>query len=111
MLLQHEVAPYLLERRLVGARAVVRGDLLITDASRRNRNFKVVRRHGRSYLLKQGAEAEGIVTLAREAAAYRLLHRYGSPAGLDPYLPRCYGLDSKRGVLAVELAPDGLNLR
>jgi hypothetical protein len=111
MLLQHEVARYLLERRLVGPRAVVRGDLLVTDASRRNRNFKVVRRHGRSYLLKQGAEPDGTETLAREAAAYRLLHRYGGSAGLAPYLPRCYGLDAKGGVLAVELAPDGLNLR
>jgi hypothetical protein len=111
MLLQHEVAPYLLQRRLVGARAIVQGDLLVTDASRRNRNFKIVRRFGRSYLLKQGVGPEGKAPLAAEAAVYRLLHRHGSPAGLAPYLPRCYGFDAKNGVLAVELSPDGLNLR
>ena len=41
MLEQHEVAGYLLKRRLVGRRSLVAGSLRISDASSRNRNVRV----------------------------------------------------------------------
>ena len=49
MLTQVEVVPYLLQHNLISTASIVESDLLVADASRRNRNFKVISERGPSY--------------------------------------------------------------
>lgn len=98
-----EVVPYLLRRKLLRPATVVAGDLTITDASRRNRNFRVVSERDPSYLLKQGIGAGGARTVGHEAATYRVLHEDPALAGMKRYLPACHGFDTERGILTLEL--------
>jgi aminoglycoside phosphotransferase (APT) family kinase protein len=108
MLEQHEVAAYLLERRLVGRRSIVSGQLRIADASSRNRNFRVSGEAGESYLLKQGIAADSAESLANEAALYRRLAVGASPVAAR--IPRFYGHDAQNGVLILEWIAGGRDL-
>lgn len=54
--------------------------LTVTDASRRNRNHRVVCEAGRSYLIKQAGDPDKVRTLANEAEIYRLLAAHASDA-------------------------------
>jgi thiamine kinase-like enzyme len=111
LLRQTEVVPYLLRRKLVHPAAVVECDLLVADASRRNRNFRVVSERGPSYLLKQGVGDGGARTVGHEAAMYRSLRESPRLEGLKRYLPACHGYDSERGVLTLELLRHAESLR
>ncbi|MGH7507163.1 MAG: phosphotransferase, partial [Longimicrobiales bacterium] len=102
---------YLLERGLVHPRSIVGGELVATDAARRNRNVKVVSGDGESFLLKQGIGAGGIATVAHEAAVYGLLLHEPRGAVARRYLPRCFGYDAERGVLVLELFREAHDLR
>ena len=105
---QHEVAAYLLERRLISRRSIVSGRLRVVDASSRNRNFRVSGGPGESYLLKQGIVADSAQTLANEVAMYRRLTRDASP--FAPFLPRLHGHDGARGLLILEWIDGGVDL-
>ena len=100
MLEQADVAPYLLSRGLLEPRAVVDDDLVIRDASSRNRNYRVERKRGPSLLLKQGLGPEGSAAVAYEASVYQFL---SAQDGFSSCLPRFYGYDPEAGVLAIEL--------
>jgi aminoglycoside phosphotransferase (APT) family kinase protein len=104
MLEQHEVAAYLLQRRLISPRSIVSGRLRIADASSRNRNFRVSGGRGESYLLKQGLAADSAHTLANEVALYRRL------AGAASWIPRLYDHDDGRGLLILEWIAGGEDL-
>jgi aminoglycoside phosphotransferase (APT) family kinase protein len=103
MLEQHEVAAYLLERRLVSRRAVVAGRLRVADASSRNRNVRVTGGPGESYLLKQGLAADSAHTLANEAALYRRLRDV-------PWTARLHAYDAGRALLVLEWIEGGEDL-
>jgi hypothetical protein len=96
VLAQSEIVPYLLDRGLVDPCCIVDGELAVTDVSRRNRNFSVETGEG-GYLVKQSA------TIAREAAAYRLLEG-------RPLLPRCVLHDPEQQLLVLELIPRARDL-
>ena len=108
---QTEVVPYLLRRELLHPAAVVECDVLVIDASRRNRNFRVVSERGPSYLLKQGVGNDGARTVRHEAAVYRSLREGPSREGMKRYLPACHGYDTERGVLTLQLLPRAESLR
>jgi len=109
MLEQHEVAGYLLKRRLLSRRCIVAGSLRIADASSRNRNFRVVGGvPGESLLVRQGIVADAGHTLANEAALYRRLSRGGG--GLAACVPRLHGWDAAAGILLLEWIEDGIDL-
>ena len=103
MLEQHEVAAYLLQRRLVSRRSVVAGRLRIDDASSRNRNIRVSAGPGESYLLKQGLAADSAHTLANEAALYKRLRD-------APWMARLHHYDARRGLLVLEWIEGGADL-
>ncbi len=109
MLGQAEVAGFLLERGLITPRSIVEGDLVVRDASSRNRNFRVERRSGASYLLKHGVGQEGVATVAHEAGVYQAL------TDADPllrrYLPAFYGYDAAERVLILELVGSSRDAR
>ena len=108
---ERDVFDYLLARRLVDARSIVDGELVIVDVSRRNRNFAVLRTDGPCFLLKLGVEPDKAATLAREAAVYRWLA--SRPAGnrLARYLPRYVVFDADAHVLVLEWIRGAENLR
>ena len=108
MLEQHEVAAYLLKRRLVSRRAIVSGRLRIADASSRNRNYRVSGAPGESYLLKQGIVADSAHSLANEAALYRRLT--AGDRALAACVPRLHGHDRRRGILILEWIAGGEDL-
>lgn len=111
-LLRHsEVVPFLLRRKLLHPATVVAGDLTVADASRRNRNFRVVSGRGPSYLLKQGIGPGGARTVGHEATAYRVLHADPALVAMKRYLPACHGFDAERGILTLELLRHAESLR
>jgi aminoglycoside phosphotransferase (APT) family kinase protein len=105
---QHEVAAYLFARGLVGRRSVVAGTLRITDATSRNRNFRVSGTGGDSYLLKQGIAADSAESLANEAALYRRLTAAGGR--LAAAVPHLHRFDAARSLLIVEWIAGGEDL-
>jgi thiamine kinase-like enzyme len=107
---QRTVVPYLLQRHLISLDSIVAGDLSVEDASRRNRNFKIISEHGPCYLLKQGVGREGLATVAHEAAVYDFLQSY-TRNGFDCYLPRLCDYDPKEHILILEFMRHTENLR
>jgi hypothetical protein len=106
------VVYYLLERGYVDVESVVDGDFLAVDSSRRNRNFKIIRRNNPSYFVKQAQniDPEGAVTLHREATCYWLAGSRPDLAALRALMPGFRGYDPPRRTLVLELAPGGETL-
>jgi hypothetical protein len=102
MLTQRDVAAYLLERGLVEPKAVVGGDLVVLDASRRNANFQVISEHAPSYLVKQGVGGQREATIANEAATYEFLLQSG-PSTFRRFLPARHLYSSQEHVLVLAL--------
>jgi aminoglycoside phosphotransferase (APT) family kinase protein len=107
MLTQADVPAWLLARGFVGPEAILDDDLVVRDASSRNRNFRVETGSG-GYLLKQGLGAEAAGTVANEAAVYS---RLAQQPGLVPFVPRLHGYDQAEGVLVLELLAGAVDLR
>jgi hypothetical protein len=108
----NNIVYYLLERGLVTFESVVDGDLMVVDASRRNRNFKVIRKHHQGYFVKQIQqwEPQAIATLQSEAVCYSLSQNDANFAPLALLMPKFYAYDPGRSVLIVELLPEAENL-
>jgi aminoglycoside phosphotransferase (APT) family kinase protein len=105
------VVRYLLDRGLLEVTSIVDGDLVVLDATRRNRNIKVFRSEGPSYLVKQGIDADGRATVAHEAAVYDLLGRSPERNGLARHLPRVFEFEPETGTLVLELFDRASDLR
>src|SRR5271170_5046888 len=99
------LAYFLICRGLLSPEAVVAGDLVVLDASRRNRNFKIIRSGEPGCFVKQMREGQpdAVMTLRREAACYE-------HARDDPALSRLITYDPSRHLLIVELLPDAESL-
>ena len=89
---------YLLSRNLVSYESIVDGDLMITDASHRNRAFRVLCGSRPGYFVKQIKEwdAASIGYWENEAACYRKLMEL-------PILPRHHATDFDSRVLVLDL--------
>src|SRR4051794_5656115 len=72
MLDQSEIVSYLLSLGIVKPKAIVDGDLMLVDASRRNRVFVAITGLGPTYVVKL-ARPETVETVAREAATLQAL--------------------------------------
>jgi hypothetical protein len=105
------VVPYLVERDLVSAAAIVEGDLKVVDVGRRNENLKIIREGGPSYLLKQPGEGEPSTdaTIRYEAAFYNNCQFDSGSAELRDVIPGFQSWDESRQVLILELV-DGYPL-
>jgi Ser/Thr protein kinase RdoA (MazF antagonist) len=97
--------PYLIERNLVSAAAIVEGDLEVIDAGRRNQNLKIVRRRGPSYLIKQPGEGERATeaTIRCEASFYNHCQLDPNASDVRSLLPCLHGWDEERSLLVLEL--------
>ncbi|MQA28218.1 MAG: phosphotransferase [Luteitalea sp.] len=110
MFTARDIVNHLVARGLVSPAAVVRGDIALTDVSRRNRNIKVTVRQGGSYFLKQAVDPSSEVSVAREAEFYRVMSSRPAGAPLQEYLPKYCGYDSEAHLLVLELQPASRDL-
>jgi hypothetical protein len=103
------LAHFLVGRGLIGAETIVAGNISVLDASRRNRNFKVLRSGAPGLFVKQMREtqADAMLTLKREAAVYELAAEHPALRRLMPKLVR---YEPSRHVLVVELLPEAESL-
>jgi aminoglycoside phosphotransferase (APT) family kinase protein len=101
-----DVMPYLLQRDLISARAVVHDRLRIVDMSRRNRVFIVTADGQPGLVVKSHADDDGV---RHEAVVLERL-RAGNPR-LAARLPLPISFDRSAGVLVLEAAPDAQDLR
>jgi hypothetical protein len=104
-----DVAPYLIDRELITARAVVDGGLRVHDESRLNRVFVVSAEGERSFALKTAGNA-GSVRVAREAAVLERLWSTDDRGRLASFLPPVVVYDNAKGVLVLESPPHARDL-
>jgi thiamine kinase-like enzyme len=103
---------YLLERGLVTFESVVDGDFMVTQASQRNRNFKVLRKRGPGYFVKQIQkwDPKSIAARRREARFYWLSSKDADFTPLAAILPKYYTHDPVSHILVIELLSQGESL-
>ena len=111
MLAQSQVAHYLNQNGLTASEHFVNCDFTVMEASRRNRNFKVLSQHGPCYLLKQGIGSAATETVKHEAAVYKLLRQLPSNSSLLGYIPQFIKYDSLQQILILELLHDAQDFR
>ncbi len=106
------ISAYLLSKDLISERSIVDGDLLISDVSGRNRNFKVVRQRAPSYFVKQIShfDPQSIAMLQCEAACYWLAQNDPEYSALRRIVPHLVAFDLERQILVTELLPGAENL-
>jgi len=103
---------HLLSRGLVSSESVVDGDLVIVDASGRNRNFKVIREHSQSFFVKQvrNWNSQAVAMLQCEAACYYLARADPDFSALEPLIPELYDFDQDRQALTTAYMSGGEDL-
>ena len=106
------IAHYLLGRGLLSYDSVVDGDLLVVEATSRNRNFKVIRTASPGYFVKQVKtfEPQAIETMRYETACYWLSNNDPDFEPLRALMPGFYDFDPARHALVIELLPEGGSL-
>ncbi|WP_284773914.1 aminoglycoside phosphotransferase family protein [Agrobacterium sp. lyk4-40-TYG-31] len=106
------LVPYLMDRRVLSAAELLDDDITIVEAGRRNRNFKVLRRDGTGFFVKQIplAAAETMQSVQREATLYALADSGVSTADLKALMPQIRHYDKTRHLLAVDLVPNSQSL-
>jgi hypothetical protein len=99
------VVHYLMQRGFLSFDSVVEGDLMVVEAPRRNRNFKVTRQRGAGLFVKQVQEwdPQALATVQREAWCYSLAKTVPELASLRALLPEFRFYDAQRYVLVLEL--------
>ena len=95
-----DIEPYLRDRGLISARAVVDGGLRVTDVSRLNRVFLVTAENERGLVVKLADESSSVGT-AREAAVLEWLWSCGGHE-LTRFLPVVVEYDAQEGALILE---------
>jgi hypothetical protein len=112
ILSRSNVAQYLVQQGLVALDSVVDGDLMVADSTRRNRNFRIIRRRAQGYFVKQiqNWDPQTVAGLAGEATCYRLARSAPEFAALAPLVPRDFLYDPQRHVLVTELLADAETL-
>ncbi|MFL6195782.1 MAG: phosphotransferase family protein [Thermoanaerobaculia bacterium] len=115
LLSTQNAAFYLMERGWMPPAALVDGDVMTLEASRRNKNLKVLRQEGPSLFLKQAGQMDprSVATLRVEATVYQLANADTPFAALRPLLPRFHGYDTERNIIVLEAVPgaESLHLR
>ncbi|MBA3750041.1 MAG: hypothetical protein H0X03_03955 [Nitrosopumilus sp.] len=95
---------YLLNRKIIDTYSIVNGDLKIIDASRKNRNIKVLRTNDPSFLIKQSykTDTSSSITLKRDALLYALIQNYPKFSTLLEIVPHIHDFDENKNILLVE---------
>lgn len=109
---KNDLVHYLLERGLLDRRAVVDGDVMVVEGTRRHHNYSVVRQHGPGLFVKQMQpdQAMSAQTLQKEAACYVMMESDPAVAEIHALMPRFRAYDPDRHILVMELIDGGENL-
>lgn len=112
VLTTRNIVHYLLERGLLTRESVVDGDLWIVESTRRNRNYKVIRRQNPGYFVKQVQtfDHQAISSLRCESSCYWLANNDRDFAALAPLLPAYHDFDAGANVLVLDLLPGSESL-
>ena len=113
----------MLKHEFIKKDSIIESDLIMKDMSRRNQNFQVTSKNGRSYLLKYGGVDKGKITsISHEAAVYRLLKQMDKAKNNNnnknkknntfssKFLPDFYYYDQREHILILELFPEAKTL-
>ena len=106
------IVHYLIDKNFITSESVVDGDFMVVDMTRRNRNFKILRKVHDGYFVKQvkNYDSLSISSLAREANSYQLAQNDSSFKGIAELMPRMIHYDPARNILVLELFPESENL-
>jgi len=106
------IVHYLTDKNFITSESVVDGDFSVLDMTRRNRNFKIIRKQNRGYFVKQvkNYDSQSINSLTREAQSYYLAQNDPSFIGIAELMPRLVHYDPVRNILILELFPESENL-
>lgn len=109
---KNDLVHYLLERGLLDRHAVVDGDVMVVEGTRRHHNYSVIRRQGTGLFVKrmQPDQAFSAQTLQKEAACYVMMADDPALAEIHALMPRFRAYDPDRHLLVVELIDGGENL-
>jgi hypothetical protein len=101
----NSVVYYALQKGFLGIDSVVDGDLIVVEAPRRNRNFKLKQQHHSGLFVKQvqQLDPQAMATLKRESACYSMAWETPELATLTKLLPKFRTYDPIRHVLVLEL--------
>jgi len=112
ILSNHSVVHYLMEQGLLPGEAVVNGDVLVLESSRRNRNFKIIRHESPGLFVKQIQtwDPQSTSGLQREALCYWMAAKDRGFAPLGDIMPKYRHYDPARSILVTELCKDGESL-
>jgi hypothetical protein len=99
------VVHYLLQRGFLSFDSVVDGDLMVVEAPRRNRNFKLFQETQPGLFVKQVQQwdAQAIATVQREGSCYALAQGLPELSSLSRLLPGFRAYDPVRHVLVLDL--------
>ena len=102
----YNLPQYLMWKGLIPADAVVDGDLVLAEAGRRNRNFKVLLNKRPGLFVKQikSTEPQAIATVQREAAFYKSIHSDPRLAVLAAMVPKFVDYEPRRHAITLRLA-------
>jgi aminoglycoside phosphotransferase (APT) family kinase protein len=103
-----DVVQYLIDTAIIESSHILASEFEVVALPRRNNNFMVFNPAGESVMVKQAVSADRALTLAREAAAYRVLHHGGRPVS---WLPRFHLYDDTQGVLVVGLHSEATTMK
>jgi aminoglycoside phosphotransferase (APT) family kinase protein len=105
-----DVLPYLRQRGLLDAAEVVDGGVTVTEAARRNSNFRVKRRAGSGYLVKQAVAEGAHHTLFCEASVRSFLQIDARAASLRVSLPSMVHYEPEDALLVFDLVEGARSL-
>src|SRR5205807_3504398 len=96
---------HLISRGIITSESVVKGDFILVEVGRRNRNFKIVRQWQPGLFVKQIKTSDqlAISTLQREATFYQRVNQNPQFAPLKNLIPEFVDYDPARYALTISL--------
>ena len=106
------IVHYLTDQNLISTESVVDGDLMVVDMTRRNRNFKILRKTDKGLFVKQprNFDVQSVASLVREAQSYRLVATDPAFRAISGLMPSSLHFDTARNILVLGLLPESENL-
>ena len=108
----YNLSHFLMSKGLLTARSLVDGDFSVSEAGRRNRNFKVRRGQQPGFFIKQVKvlDQQATTTLQREAAFYRAVHQDPKYAALRNMMPQFVDYEPRRHAVTLALTDNAESL-
>jgi len=107
------IITYLLGKGLLTFEQAVKGDIVVIDVTRRNKNLKVVLPGNEGgYFVKQiqAQNPTSVANLRREATCYWLASSHSDFRSMKPLVPKYLYYDTDKNVLITAILPHSMNL-